>query len=150
MPIKSAVGGYVPEVWMVLISELYIRTYRVCSRRTANFWKQMPMPNTKSTSINNSPLSDLSAQCPTIISEGTGTSTPLPCLRTTGDTYRGRTQRSQRTNLNSFPSTWPIHTPAAKLTDWLEGYASFLELDVWTSSTITKTSWNDSTKTWTV
>jgi cation diffusion facilitator CzcD-associated flavoprotein CzcO len=32
----------------------------------------------------------------------------------------------------------------------LEGYARFLELDVWTASTITKTSWNDSTKAWTV
>ncbi|KAG2364036.1 hypothetical protein BDR07DRAFT_1450459 [Suillus spraguei] len=34
-----------------------------------------------------------------------------------------------------FPSTWPIYTPAAKLADWLEGYANV---------------WNDSTKTWTV
>lgn len=36
------------------------------------------------------------------------------------------------------------------MADWLEGYARFLELDVWTASTITKTSWNDSTKAWTV
>ncbi|KAG2364038.1 hypothetical protein BDR07DRAFT_1482899 [Suillus spraguei] len=75
-----------------------------------------------------------------------------------GDSWRDRYKTlclhdtiwySQTPYLN-FPSTWPIHTPAAKLADWLEGYASFLELNVWTSSTITKTSWNDSTKTWTV
>ncbi|KAG2073996.1 FAD/NAD(P)-binding domain-containing protein [Suillus decipiens] len=49
-----------------------------------------------------------------------------------------------------FPSTWPVYIPAPKLADWLEAYASFLELDIWSSSTITKTSWNDSTKIWTV
>ncbi|KAG1831224.1 hypothetical protein EV424DRAFT_1342998 [Suillus variegatus] len=52
----------------------------------------------------------------------------------------------------NFPPTWPVYTPAAKLfqlaADWLVAYASFLELDVWTASTITKTSWNDSMKTW--
>ncbi|KAG1786573.1 hypothetical protein EV424DRAFT_116726 [Suillus variegatus] len=51
----------------------------------------------------------------------------------------------------NFPPTWPVYTPAAKLAaDWLVAYASFLELDVWTASTVTKTSWNDSTKTWSV
>ncbi|KAG2073998.1 FAD/NAD(P)-binding domain-containing protein [Suillus decipiens] len=50
----------------------------------------------------------------------------------------------------TFPPTWPVYTPAAKLADWLEAYASLLELDVWTASTVTKTSWNDSAKTWTV
>ncbi|KAG2364046.1 hypothetical protein BDR07DRAFT_1355674 [Suillus spraguei] len=50
----------------------------------------------------------------------------------------------------TFPSTWPVYTPGPKLADWLEAYASFLELDVWTASTVTKTSWNDGTKTWTV
>jgi cation diffusion facilitator CzcD-associated flavoprotein CzcO len=32
----------------------------------------------------------------------------------------------------------------------LEGYAKFLELNVWTASTIKKASWDDTTKTWTV
>jgi cation diffusion facilitator CzcD-associated flavoprotein CzcO len=32
----------------------------------------------------------------------------------------------------------------------LEEYAKFLELDVWTASTIEKSSWDDATKTWTV
>ncbi|KAF7334966.1 Flavin-containing monooxygenase [Mycena venus] len=36
-----------------------------------------------------------------------------------------------------FPSTWPIYTPAKKLANWLEHYAEALELDVWTSSTVT-------------
>ncbi|KAG1901997.1 uncharacterized protein F5891DRAFT_1163681 [Suillus fuscotomentosus] len=75
-----------------------------------------------------------------------------------GDSWRDRYKalclhttiwHSQTPYLN-FPPTWPVYTPAAKLADWLEAYASFLELDVWTASTITKTSWNDSTKTWSV
>ncbi|KAH0828140.1 hypothetical protein J3R83DRAFT_3828 [Lanmaoa asiatica] len=49
-----------------------------------------------------------------------------------------------------FPQTWPVFTPAGKLADWLEGYANYLELNVWTSSVITKTEWNDDLKTWTV
>ncbi|KAH7925619.1 FAD/NAD(P)-binding domain-containing protein [Leucogyrophana mollusca] len=49
-----------------------------------------------------------------------------------------------------FPTTWPVYSPAPKLADWLEGYAKFLELNVWTASTITKTAWDEKTKTWTV
>ncbi|KAF8134306.1 hypothetical protein EV363DRAFT_1257346 [Boletus edulis] len=49
-----------------------------------------------------------------------------------------------------FPATWPVFSPARKLADWLEGYANYLELNVWTSSVITKTEWNEDTKTWTV
>ncbi|KAF9227052.1 FAD/NAD(P)-binding domain-containing protein [Gyrodon lividus] len=49
-----------------------------------------------------------------------------------------------------FPPTWPVYSPAAKLAGWLEGYANYLELNVWSSSIITKTEWNDETKTWTV
>ncbi|KAG6370029.1 hypothetical protein JVT61DRAFT_12548 [Boletus reticuloceps] len=33
-----------------------------------------------------------------------------------------------------FPPTWPVFSPARKLTDWLEGYANYFELNVWTSS----------------
>lgn len=32
----------------------------------------------------------------------------------------------------------------------MEGYAKFLELNVWTASTIKKASWDDNMKTWTV
>ena len=37
-----------------------------------------------------------------------------------------------------------------QLANWLEGYANFLELNFWTSSTIKKSSWDDATKTWTI
>ncbi|KAG1861489.1 hypothetical protein C8R48DRAFT_711748 [Suillus tomentosus] len=68
-----------------------------------------------------------------------------------GDSWRDRYKAlCLHTTICSFPPTWPVYTPAAKLADWLEAYASFLELDVWTASTITKTSWNESTKTWSV
>ncbi|KAK6992953.1 flavin-containing monooxygenase [Favolaschia claudopus] len=36
-----------------------------------------------------------------------------------------------------FPPTWPVYTPALKLGNWLEHYAEAMELDVWTSSTVT-------------
>ncbi|KAF9236327.1 hypothetical protein BU15DRAFT_77043 [Melanogaster broomeanus] len=49
-----------------------------------------------------------------------------------------------------FPPTWPMYSPASKLADWLEGYAHYLELNIWTSSTITKAEWNEEAKTWTV
>ncbi|KAG6371188.1 FAD/NAD(P)-binding domain-containing protein [Boletus reticuloceps] len=49
-----------------------------------------------------------------------------------------------------FPPTWPVYSPARKLANWLESYAEYLELNVWTSSVITKTEWNDNLKTWTV
>ncbi|KAI6096035.1 hypothetical protein EDD16DRAFT_1698444 [Pisolithus croceorrhizus] len=45
-----------------------------------------------------------------------------------------------------FPSTWPVFCPAAK--DWLEFYAKALELNVWLSSRVVKTSWNENAKTW--
>ncbi|KAF8523192.1 hypothetical protein JB92DRAFT_2705437 [Gautieria morchelliformis] len=38
----------------------------------------------------------------------------------------------------SFPSTWPVYTPAHKLADWLESYAHSMELNVWTSTTVQK------------
>ncbi|KAF8143648.1 hypothetical protein K438DRAFT_1911041 [Mycena galopus ATCC 62051] len=36
-----------------------------------------------------------------------------------------------------FPPTWPVYTPALKLGNWLEHYAEAMELNVWTSSTVT-------------
>ncbi|KAJ8073190.1 hypothetical protein PM082_020059 [Marasmius tenuissimus] len=36
-----------------------------------------------------------------------------------------------------FPPTWPVYTPSYKMADWLESYAKALELNVWTSSTVT-------------
>ncbi|KAH7913178.1 FAD/NAD(P)-binding domain-containing protein [Hygrophoropsis aurantiaca] len=36
-----------------------------------------------------------------------------------------------------FPITWPVYIPAIKFGDWLESYAHSLELNVWTSATVT-------------
>ncbi|KAJ9132188.1 Flavin-containing monooxygenase [Pleurostoma richardsiae] len=36
----------------------------------------------------------------------------------------------------SFPDHWPTYTPAAKMGDWLEWYASAMELHAWTDSNI--------------
>ncbi|KPI43444.1 putative indole-3-pyruvate monooxygenase YUCCA3 [Cyphellophora attinorum] len=49
-----------------------------------------------------------------------------------------------------FPDSWPIFTPKDKLGDWFEQYAHSLELNVWMKSTITKISWSEAYKTWTV
>ncbi|PPQ75986.1 hypothetical protein CVT24_006551, partial [Panaeolus cyanescens] len=49
-----------------------------------------------------------------------------------------------------FPSTWPVYTPARKLANWLEFYADALELNIWTSSTITCLTQDEETKKWDV
>ncbi|KAF8443256.1 hypothetical protein L210DRAFT_3503047 [Boletus edulis BED1] len=49
-----------------------------------------------------------------------------------------------------FTPTWPVFTSARKVADWLEVYANYLELNVWTLSVITETEGNDDLKTWTV
>ncbi|KAL3417794.1 hypothetical protein PVAG01_10804 [Phlyctema vagabunda] len=49
-----------------------------------------------------------------------------------------------------FPAHWPIFTPKDKLGDWFEAYAKLLELNFWTQTSVTKTSWDDATKKWTV
>lgn len=48
-----------------------------------------------------------------------------------------------------FPSNWPLFTPKDKLGDWFEVYASAMELNVWTSTSIQGAEYNDKTKTWT-
>lgn len=35
-----------------------------------------------------------------------------------------------------YPDHWPIYTPTAKLGDWLEWYASAMELHVWTNTSV--------------
>ena len=49
-----------------------------------------------------------------------------------------------------FPPNWPTYTPKDKLGDWLEFYASALELNVWTSATISAASFDEHTRTWSV
>lgn len=49
-----------------------------------------------------------------------------------------------------FPSNWPIFTPKDKLADWFEFYASAMELNVWTKTTIKDSKWDDDKREWTV
>ncbi|EJF58505.1 FAD/NAD(P)-binding domain-containing protein [Dichomitus squalens LYAD-421 SS1] len=48
-----------------------------------------------------------------------------------------------------FPASWPVYTPAHKLANWLEAYADALELNVWTSSVVTKAT-QDANNEWDV
>ncbi|KAI8669880.1 hypothetical protein LRP88_01673 [Fusarium phalaenopsidis] len=49
-----------------------------------------------------------------------------------------------------FPPQWPIFTPKDKLAQFFEAYATLLELNVWTRTSIVDTKWDDTTKSWTV
>ncbi|KAF8886087.1 hypothetical protein CPB84DRAFT_1950483 [Gymnopilus junonius] len=49
-----------------------------------------------------------------------------------------------------FPPSWPVYTPAIKLANWLEHYVEALELNVWTSSTVTSATQDPKTKVWSV
>ena len=49
-----------------------------------------------------------------------------------------------------FPENWPIFTPKDKLGDWFESYVKLLELNAWTQTSITKSSWDEAAGKWTV
>ncbi|KKP02860.1 hypothetical protein THAR02_05036 [Trichoderma harzianum] len=49
-----------------------------------------------------------------------------------------------------FPSHWPLFMPKDKLADWLEAYASLMELNVWCDTELQSTAFDETTKTWTV
>lgn len=49
-----------------------------------------------------------------------------------------------------FPPNWPIFTPKDKLGGWFESYAQNMELNVWMTTELTKTKWDEASKTWTV
>ncbi|MBY6412590.1 NAD(P)/FAD-dependent oxidoreductase [Rhodococcus sp. BP-252] len=49
-----------------------------------------------------------------------------------------------------FPSTWPVYTPKDKIGDWLEFYASTMELNVWTGSELVASTYDDDAAAWTV
>lgn len=49
-----------------------------------------------------------------------------------------------------FPENWPIYTPKDKLGDWFESYVKLMELNAWTQTNITKSSWDDAAGTWTI
>lgn len=49
-----------------------------------------------------------------------------------------------------FPPQWPVFTPKDKLGQFFESYATLLELNVWTSTELVSTVWDDAAGTWTV
>ena len=49
-----------------------------------------------------------------------------------------------------FPKNWPQFTPKDKLGDWFEAYASLMELNVWTKTTLTSATFDHATSKWTV
>ncbi|KAF3800122.1 putative indole-3-pyruvate monooxygenase YUCCA8 [Colletotrichum gloeosporioides] len=76
-----------------------------------------------------------------------------------GDSWRKRYRKTLMTHdpiqychlpFIPFPSNWPMFMPKDKLADWLESYATMMELNVWTSTEIAESSYDDQSKTWTV
>lgn len=49
-----------------------------------------------------------------------------------------------------FPKNWPQFTPKDKLGDWFEAYASLMELNVWTNTSVVSAAYDDNTSIWTV
>jgi len=49
-----------------------------------------------------------------------------------------------------FPPSWPTFLPKDKLAGWLEAYAEFMELNVWTATEMLSGSYDDEQRTWTV
>ncbi|KAK6200975.1 uncharacterized protein RJT21DRAFT_119935 [Scheffersomyces amazonensis] len=50
----------------------------------------------------------------------------------------------------NFPETWPIFTPKDKLGGWFESYAESMELSYWTNKSVTGSSFDETSKEWTV
>jgi cation diffusion facilitator CzcD-associated flavoprotein CzcO len=49
-----------------------------------------------------------------------------------------------------FPPHWPVFTPKDKLAEFFEAYVNLLELNVWTSTALRSTSWDETKQQWTV
>jgi cation diffusion facilitator CzcD-associated flavoprotein CzcO len=47
-----------------------------------------------------------------------------------------------------FPSTWPTFVPKDKLAGWLESYAEFMELNVWTSAELVGARYDEKARQW--
>jgi cation diffusion facilitator CzcD-associated flavoprotein CzcO len=47
-----------------------------------------------------------------------------------------------------FPDTWPLWLPKDMLADWLEGYAKFLELNVWTGTELLQATFDEHRNDW--
>lgn len=48
-----------------------------------------------------------------------------------------------------FPDTWPTFLPKDKLAGWLEAYAEFMELNVWTGTEFIGGAYDEDSRTWT-
>lgn len=49
-----------------------------------------------------------------------------------------------------FPKNWPQFTPKDKLGDWFEAYASLMELNVWTNTSVVSAAYDEHKSIWTV
>ncbi|KAL8792033.1 MAG: hypothetical protein Q9195_005374 [Heterodermia aff. obscurata] len=67
-----------------------------------------------------------------------------------GDNWRNRYHQLVLHDSVCFPPNWPMFTPKDKLAEWFEYYALAMELNIWTSTTLTASSWSDAEQKWTV
>ncbi|KAI0697467.1 FAD/NAD(P)-binding domain-containing protein [Cytidiella melzeri] len=49
-----------------------------------------------------------------------------------------------------FPPNWPVYAPSQKVADWLESFSQAMELNIWTSSTVTNASKSADNNKWNV
>lgn len=49
-----------------------------------------------------------------------------------------------------FPQSWPIYSAKDKIADWFEFYAQAMELNVWTSTELLSSAYDDASGTWTL
>lgn len=50
----------------------------------------------------------------------------------------------------SLPPNWPAHTPKDKFADYLESYATLMDLNVWTNTTFRNAHYDDEAQRWTI
>jgi cation diffusion facilitator CzcD-associated flavoprotein CzcO len=75
-----------------------------------------------------------------------------------GDTWRKRyaalalhsTVHGDHLPYLPFPPTWTAHTPKDKFADWLESYATLMDLNVWTSTEFLNGHYDEDTQRWTI
>jgi putative flavoprotein involved in K+ transport len=78
--------------------------------------------------------------------------------RRVGDTWRKRyaslalhsTVYGDHLPYMSLPPTWTAHTPKDKFADWLESYATLMDLNVWTSTTFLSGHYDEQAQRWTI
>lgn len=75
-----------------------------------------------------------------------------------GDTWRKRysalalhsTVYGDHLPYMSLPPTWTAHTPKDKFADWLESYATLMDLNVWTGTTFLNGRYDEQAQRWTI